>query len=272
MSLKSFLRKSRIAFNSADKTKQIRAVYVSEAASSDAEKNQLSKYIADKAPLYYRNLEDIIKSLKDGFFTTTIYETLQKLPTSEHFQSSHFGEIVSSIFLEDILNLKRLYSKLALNTTENQNAYKMDIICYDPSSDPIKFVFCEVKSSPKSKEDGLPAGHDKSCYADIFNSLRTYSESDKKFDLTAIKDKLNGVEEEERKRIKSALMPYQQIVVGYIGVSVIDHNTYDESEVEILAKRKSVKDFNAEIICVESYKTVSLEVFKRLEELKNNTI
>ena len=270
MSIQPFLRKLRISFTLSDPAKQIREVHISEIGKEDNQKNKISKYLSDRAPLYYRNIEDIINSLQDGFLLSTVVETLEKLPTSKHFQSSHFGEIVASIFLEDILGLKSLYNKLSHNTTENQNAFKMDVLCYDPNSDPIEFTFCEVKSSPKSADEGLPAGHDKSCYADVFNSLRKYSESDQKFDLTSIKDRLNSMDPKDKERIRVALKPYQHRVIRYIGISVIDHSTYDDDEVEVLAKRKSNKDFNAEIICMESYKEVSVEVYSILEAFKNS--
>ena len=128
--------------------------------------------------------------------------------------------------------------------------------------------FCEVKSSPKDSNEGLPPGHDKSCYADIFNSLREYEDDDKKFDLTAIKDNLYIIDPAERELVRASLKPYANKKVGYIGIAIIDHSTYDVNEVPILASRKANKDFNIELLCVESYKEVSSEAYKILEKYK----
>lgn len=271
MSIQSFLRQTRVQFSTSDPTAQLRLVLISELLKKNGNDIQLSKYLADRAPLYYRNVEDVINSLSDGFMLSTLVETLSKLPTSDRFQSSHFGEIVASVFLEDVLGYKRLYSKLSHNTSENQNAFKMDVVSYVPGSDPVEFIFSEVKSSPKSSSDGLPPNHDKSCFADVFNSLRDYSESDLKFDLTLIKDNLNVASEADRSNIKKALRPYSnQKVVGYIGMLIIDQSTLDPNETEILGTRKSNKNFSAELICVEEYKVVSLDMYELLNKIKES--
>ena len=234
------------------------------------ENTSLSYYVADKTPLYYREFDKVVESLKDGFMLTTFKETLDKLPTSEHFRSSHFGEIAASLFVEEVIGLTKLYCKLSLNTSEHQHGYKMDLVCYVPGSDPVEFVFCEVKSSPKDATDGLPANHHQSCYADIFNSLREYEEGDKKFDLTLIKDHLSIIDQAEKERVRNALIPYTIKKVSYIGIAVIDHSTFDESEVPVLATRKSGKEFNVELLCVESYKEVAAEVYAILEGFKKH--
>lgn len=245
----------------------VRIVYLSEIM-KHANKDSLDKYIADRAPLFYRDIDNIHRSMQDGFFLTPIKETLSKLPTSKSFQESHFGEITTGIFAEEVMGLRKLYSKLSLLSAENSNAYKMDLVLYNPDSDPLEFVFGEVKSSPKTALQGFPAGHDKSCFADIFNSLNHYASSDLEFDLTAAKDHIDSLPIEEKTRVRNALKPYSNSVVKYAGFAVIDSTTRHDGEISLLAKRKNKKDFEVDVICVEAFPEVAESVYKRLEGLK----
>lgn len=263
--LLNFVKASRARFT-CSKT-MVRTVYVSELVSESINKNSLDDYISDKAPLYYRDLSSIYDSLNDGYFLTTIKETLRKLPTSDSFRESHFGEIAACIFTEEVMGLRRLYSKLSLLTSENANAYKMDLVLYDPSSTPLEFIFCEVKSSPKSSTDGLPVGHDKSCFADIFNSLNGYAQSDLEFDLAAAKDRISNLPEPDRSRVRDALKPYSNSIVKYAGIAVIDSSTKDANETAILATRKNKKIFDIDLICLEAYPSTAQSVYDRLEAL-----
>jgi len=267
VSITKFIKETRTKFALDPSKTELRLVSVSQIL-KQSDPYKLADFVADKAPFYYREFDKIIESMQSGFFLTAIKETLKKLPSSDHFKSSHFGEILSSIFVEEVLGLTKLYCKLSLNTTENQNAYKMDLLCYKPYSNPVEFVFCEVKSSPKHSTDGMPPGHDKSCYADIFNSLRTYNEGDKQFDLTVLKDNLDIDDPTEKERVRKSLLPYSDKIVGYVAIAIIDESTYVVDEVPILATRKSSKKFDVEVLCVESYKEVSGEVYSILEKYK----
>lgn len=247
--------------------KTVRIVYISDIL-SEFNGTRLSQYIADKAPLFYRKISDVYESLGDGFFVSTMKETLAKLPTADTFRSSHFGEIATAIFAEEVMGLKKLYSKLSLLTAENSNAYKMDLVLYDPNSDPIEFIFAEVKSSPKTKNDCYPAGHDKSCFADIFKSLNAYQSKDLQFDLTAARDHINNLPEKEKERVRSALRPYSNSKIRYAGFAIIDSSTKNNDELGMLATRKNSKYFDVDVICVESYPSVAQSVYDKLEALK----
>jgi hypothetical protein len=241
----------------------IRMVYRSEFF-KDGDKYKLEDYISDRAPLFYRSLDAIISDLKAGYFMTAMKSTLLRLPKVESFQESHFGEIVSGIFAEEVLGLRRLYSKLALLTAENSNAYKMDLVMYDPKSEPIRFVFGEVKCSPKSCAKGEPANHHKSCFSDLFNSMNKYSESDRQFDLSAARDNLTNIPEEDRERVRSALKPYSLSTVGYAGFVVIDSSTYSKDEAQVLRTRKNKKTFDIDLVCLESFSLISGKVYDSL--------
>src|SRR5688572_28240311 len=130
-----FTKTSRVKFTC--DAELIRMVYVSELVKEEGGA-KLSDYIADRAPLLYRRIDKLVESLEDGFFLSAIKETLAKLPTAANFQSSHFGEIASCLFAEEVLGLKRIYSKLSLNTADNQNALKMDLLFYQSGTNPVE--------------------------------------------------------------------------------------------------------------------------------------
>lgn len=228
----------------------------------------LCEYVADRAPLFYRRLENIVDDLKAGLFLTAFKDTLAKLPAAESFQESHFGEIISGLFAEDVMGLRRLYSKLSLLTAENSNAFKMDLLMCNPKVEPIEFIFGEVKSSTKSAADGLPPGHDKSCFKSLFDSFKKYESGDLTFDLTAARDRLDLLPTEEANRIHAALLPYSERTIKYAGFIVIDTSTRDDAETRVLATRKSEKDFDVELICIESLKATIDGTYAQLSQGK----
>jgi hypothetical protein len=243
--------------------KAVRIVYRSELVRKGL-KYELDNYISDRAPLFYRSLNAIMADLKAGYFLTAIKNTLSKMPTVESFQESHFGEIVAGIFAEEVLGLRRLYSKLSFLTSENANAYKMDLVMYDPVAEPIQFIFGEVKCSPKCDSDGLPANHHKSCYANLFESMNKYLDADQSFDLTAASDNLANIPEEDMEKVREGLKPYSDAMVGYAGFIVIDSSTFCSNEAQVLRNRKNNKDFEIDIVCLEAFKKVAGKTYTSL--------
>jgi hypothetical protein len=261
--LQHFARGTRVKFSCSKKS--ARVVYVSEFIQT-VNGAVLPVYVADQAPLFYRDIATITASLQGyGGFLTAIKETLARIPSSESFRESHFGEIAACLFAEDVLGLRRLYSKLSLLTAENANAFKMDLVLYDPTRDPVEFVFGEVKSSCKNATDGYPCGHDRSCFASAFKSLNAYSQSDLEFDLGAAKVRLEGLPPEERARVKEALRSYGGPRVAYGVFIVIDTSSKHDGEITTLATRKNAKTFDVDIICVEELGTVAERTYELLE-------
>jgi Cap4 SAVED domain len=250
----------------------VRAVLQSEIVRVSPLSNQLDGYMAGVVPYYYRDPADIARSIPESLFTTAIRDTLSRLPKAESFRESHFGEIMAGVFAEEMLGLRLLYSKLSLLSTENANANKMDLVLYDPRDEPIEFVLAEVKSSPKHSTDGLPAGHDKSCFASLFRSLRDYHEDDQSFDLAVAKDRLSRVPEEDRARVRAALDPYSGSKVRYAGFCVIDTSTRDRDEASVLATRESSKEFDVDLLCVAELPHVIETVYRHLERLKKDVV
>ena len=226
---------------------------------------ELAKYVADKAPLLYRDASKISEALVDGYFLSSVRETLARLPTAATFQKSHFAEIACAIFAEEVMGLVRLYSKLSLLTAENANAFKMDLVLCDPKCDPLEFVFAEVKSSTKTRS---PAKHHRGCFKELFSTFDDYGDSDKEFDLAAAKDRISLLPSELRQRVHAALLPYANSTIRYVGFAVVDTKTYLDSEVEVLSTRNHSKTFDVDLICVESLGDVSQETYKILEQVR----
>ena len=242
-------------------------VYVSDVV-EEHDGQHLATYIADRAPLFYRTLQEIVESLKDGYFLSTFRETLARLPSSTSFRESHFAEIAACIFAEEVMGLRKLYSKLSLLTAENANAFKMDLLLYKPGTNPVEFVFAEVKSSPKTLAEGLPSGHDNSCFPALFDSFNQYDENDLSFDLNAAKDRLEVLDASERTVVREALKPYAERVISYAGFVIIDYSTKCDDETSILATRKNNKQFDVDLICIQSFPIVADSVYSQLEAAK----
>lgn len=262
LSLAEFVSHSRVAIHQDGSA--LRLVSYSDLLSTSGI-GPLANYIADRAPLFYREPDKISETLHDGYFLTAFREALSRLPTSQSFHESHLGEILAGIFAERFLDLRLLYSKLTLLTAENANANKSDLIMYRPGSDPIQFVLGEVKTSMKSS---VPAHHDKSCYPDLFNSLRDYTQDDLFYDLTAAKDRIHKLPTGERARVKQSLLPGGRRTVLFAGFCVIDSTTRTDDETQMLATRVSPKTFDIDLVCVETLKAVSSATYQKLEALR----
>ncbi|MEW6130744.1 MAG: Hachiman antiphage defense system protein HamA [Acidobacteriota bacterium] len=267
--LGQFVRVCRTSFT-CPKT-MVRAVYISELIRNN-NGIKLDKYLFEKIPFFYREPSQIQKSFEDELFFTPIIDTLNRLPDALSFIESHFCEITAGVFAEEVIGLKKLYSKLSLLTTQNGNANKMDLVLYKPLSDPVEFVFVEVKSSMKTSADGLPANHDKSCFADIFNSLNEYSTVDRDFDLGAAKDRIEGLSEPERTRVRKALLPYSNSKIHYVGFAIIDLSTKLDDEISILATRKNKKKIEIDVLCIEEIPDLAKSVYDKIDQVRKSCL
>lgn len=266
MSLSAFIGTSRVELEFAGQ-QIVRQVRKSEISRS-AEVGSLERYMADRVPLYYRSPDHVAADLQDGYFLRAISETLARLPQADNFRDSHFGELLAAEFAVAAMSLRLLYSKLRLLTAENANAYKMDVVLYDPQPDPVELVFLEVKSSFKSAGQG-PAEHDKSIYASLFSSLNKYAKGDLQYDLSAARDRLADVVDEDRDRVASALKVYGGPTVRFGGVCSIDIETFDADETSVLATRKNEKSFDVDLLCVAEFAQVIDATFAKLQAMRD---
>lgn len=245
----------------------VREVYRSDIA-RNIEAGALEHYMSERIPTYYRDPAHIAADLARGYFLRAVADTLAKLPTAESFRESHFGELLASEFALAAMGLRLLYSKLRLLTAENANAYKMDIMMYDPSIEPIALVLLEVKSSIKTATEE-PPGHDKSIYASLFDSLRKYAKADLSYDLTAARDRMGDLPEEDRERLAREFAKYGGPTVRHAGVCSIDVETYVESEASLLATRRSDKNFDVDVLCVVELAQIIDSCFAKLSALRD---
>lgn len=266
-----FLQVTRAELSVVDRT-FVRAVYKSEIVRA-TKHSTLESFVVGKAPYYYRDPAKIAASIKgETDFTKAIRDALIRIPTEDSFKESHFAEILASIFVEHALGLTRLYSKLSLLTAENANAYKMDLVLFDPVPDPIEFVFAEVKSSPKHARDGLPAKHDRGCFASLFSSINKYEASDREFDLSAIEDRMRELPSGDQDRVRSALEPHKEVAVRYAGICVIDASTFKLEEAATLGARKNQKTFDVDLLCVTELRDAAHSVYRRLEDIRGTLV
>lgn len=257
-----FLHGGRLAMSFEGK-EPVRAVHRSEIVRA-TEAAQLENYMADRVPYFYKPASEIADAFREGYFLSAIKQILRKLPTAESFQESHFGEILAGVYGEEILGMRRLYSKLALLTAENANAFKMDVLFYRPGTSPVQFVFAEVKSSMKTPDDGWPPGHDAACFASLFASLKKYKDADREFDLDRIKERMVDLPAADREAITRALLPHRTRHVQYAGFCVIDSATHHEDECSVLATRSNDKPFDVDLLCVAELPAVVAETYNHL--------
>ncbi len=260
--IQQFLHTGRLALTF-DGHQVVRSVFRSELL-RESEVSTLEAYMADRLPYFYKSPAEIAALFEQGFFLDAVSKVLLKLPLKESFRESHFGEIISGVYGEEVLGLKLLYSKLRLLTAENANANKMDLLFFRPGSDPTEFIFAEVKSSMKSEADGLPAGHDSSCFSNLFASLNKYRQRDLEFDLALIEERMEVVDAGEAEVIRRSLRPHAERKVEYAGFCVIDKSTSDDDETKLLATRTNKKVFDVDLLCVAELPEVVAATFDRL--------
>jgi hypothetical protein len=261
--LGQFVAGGRLAVSFED-LEPVRAVYATELVRK-SEISELESYMADRVPYFYKSPAEIADLFRSGYFLTAIADALRKLPIAENFKESHFGEIFAGVYGEEILGLRLLYSKLRLLTAENANANKMDLLFFRPGRDPAEFVFAEVKSSMKTSEDGLPPGHDKSCFANLFKSLNEYGERDLEFDLALIRERMDDLDPGDAAANRRALLPHTTRDVHYAAFCVIDSGTRDHAEARVLGQRQSEKEFDVDLLCVAELPDVVDSTFEKLK-------
>lgn len=266
MSFAPFLASSRVAIEFPSGA-PVRTVRKSEVLKL-AEVGDFAGYMAERIPTYYRDPEKIAADISDGYFLKAIASTLDRLPTAKNFQDSHFGELLAAEFAVAAMDLRLLYSKLRLLTAENSNAYKMDVLLYDRTTDPVEIVLLEVKSSLKGL-DSLPAKHHESIFADLFQSLNKFKPADLEYDLTAARDRLDSLPPEDKQRVRASLVSYGGPPIRHAGFCAIDICTYTDDEARVLATRKNSKTFDVDLVCVAEFAQIVDASFAKLQAVKD---
>jgi hypothetical protein len=228
---------------------------------------RLEHFMSERIPFYYRDVQNIVDQISEGFFLGPLIATLSRLPTAQTFKQSHFAEILAAEFAQSAMGLHLLYSKLSLLTAENANAFKMDVVLYDPSTSPFSLVFFEVKSSCKSAGE-IPARHDDTAFASLFDSFNRYGRDDAHFDLTAARDRLGELPPDHAVALREAFGRYGGPDVRYAGFCVIDLATHNDEEIAVLATRNNAATFDVDLLCVQELAAVVEASYGRLEAVR----
>lgn len=231
--------------------------------------HELVAIVAGQIPYFYRQPDKIAADFKARHDAIEmIYDLAIKVPTSEKFQTSHFGEILSALYLESVLHLKRLYCKLTLLSSENTNAHKMDGLFVDTSTNPFSFFAVEAKTSILPTSATPFKGHRFGILKQMVASLHGYTEEDKRFDFVAIRDSLeNHFTESEAAQIRKDLIPPGPLL-SYIGMASINEATVCSEDDSFILTEPCQRDFVFHSITVIDLAIAAKKSFEQVLKLK----
>lgn len=207
----------------------------------------LSHLVGGQLPYFYRSPDKISNEFKSRHNAIEmIIDLAVKMPSSEKFQTSHCGEILCAIYLEDILGLKRLYSKLTLTTSENTNVHKMDGFFVDISTNPFVYYAVEAKCSILPTSKTKFSGHRHGILNQMITSLKGYDDNDERFDFTAIRDNLEvgSFTDNESGQIRKDLIPPGPEQLKNIGMAAINVCTVDEKDDDFILTEPCSREFD----------------------------
>jgi hypothetical protein len=224
----------------------------------------LSRYIAGQIPYYYREPKAIgadFAARHDAL--EMILALFSQSPTTAKFQNSHCGEILSSIFLEDVVGYRRLLCKLTLTTAEDTNVHKMDGFFVKTTCDPFQYLFVEAKTSILPTDKTKFSGHRHGILKQMITSLGAYDKVDERFDFTRIRDNLEqGFSPSEAKQIRSDLVPPGPSNASYVGVAVTNKQTIDQGDDDYILSAASNKKFDFYGLVVVDLKQLAQESYQ----------
>lgn len=262
----SFLE-DEISLELEDKTiSKQRCVWKRNVLDEDGEKLKLSRFVSGKIPYYYRDPSKIANDFYDKLDTIgLIADICRKTPRTEKFRCSHFGEILGSIYIEEILGYKILLRKLTQLTAEDTNVHKMDVMCVDTSEKEFKYWWFEVKTSMRHGK----IYHRNGIYKQMKKSLENYALGDKLYDFVQIRDNLSKSDfsEDEIRTIRKQLSPPGPKITFH-GMAIINVDTVDDDDGKYLLSEESILNYNVKILTVSDLKDLAIEAYNRLEAIQ----
>jgi hypothetical protein len=231
----------------------------------------LPRYLGGKIPYFYRDSEKIAADFAARHDALDIVVDLAtKAPTSENFQQSHCGEIMTALYLEDVLKLRMLYSKLTLTTSENTNVHKMDGFFVDTTTDPFTFYAVEAKTSILPTPKTPFQGHRYGILKSMIDSLEKYGADDKRFDFTLIRDNLSqaSFSPEEAKKIKKDLIPPGPAQLVNLGMAAVNESTIVGLDDEYILTEKCALSFNFRSLVVVDLAKLSKKAYGHVAKFK----
>jgi Cap4 SAVED domain len=241
---------------------------------NDSGDRPLSHHLAGQLPYFYREPEKLAKEFAEEMAARRnaldlLYDLTVKMPTTPKFQQSHCGEILSALFLEEVLGLRRLMCKLTLTTSENTNVHKMDGFFVDTSSEPFTFDAVEAKSSILPTERTPATGHRHGILRQLIDSLENYGAVDERFDFTTVRDNLEAAfTAAEAKTIRSALFPPGPQNLLRLGMAVINDCTVDSKDDDFILTEGCPLPFNFQAVTVTNLADLAQTAYDAVFKLK----
>jgi hypothetical protein len=78
---------------------------------------------------------------------------------------------------------------------------------------------------------------------------------------------MEDLPEGDRDRVRAALLPYSPAPHRYAAFAVIDAGTYSDEEAQVLRTRRNEKQFEVDVVCLESFSDVSKGVYAALKPM-----
>jgi hypothetical protein len=234
----------------------------------------LAHHLAGQLPYFYRDPQKLAKEFAEEMAKRRnaldlLYDLTVKMPTTAKFQQSHCGEILSALFLEEVLDLRRLMCKLTLTTAENTNVHKMDGFFVDTSTDPMTFYAVEAKSSILPTKDTKARGHRYGILGQLISSLEKYGAVDERFDFTTVRDNLEtSFSATEQEAIKSELFPPGPKNLVRLGMAVINECTVDIKDDDYVLTQDCAVDFTFRAITVANLAGLSEAAYNNVFKLQ----
>lgn len=232
----------------------------------------LSRLLAGQIPYYYREprrIGDDFSARHDAL--SSIVDLAIKAPTTPKFQYSHCGEILASLFVEEVLGWRRLYSKLTLTTAENTNVHKMDGFFVDTTTAPYTYIAVEAKTSIQPTPSTPFRGHRHGILKYMVESLENYGDIDQRFDFTVIRDRLEEdiFSVEERRVIKKDLVPPGPTLLNRLGVATINSSTVRAADDDFILSTTCTTPFQYRALVVTDLSALAEKAYARVARLRD---
>lgn len=231
---------------------------------SDHDGRKLSRYLGGKLPYHYRTPEKIGEDFgAEHDALEMVWSLFAQAPTSPSFQNSHCGEILSSIYLEEVLGYRKLYSKLTLTSSEDTNVHKMDGFFVKTEGAEFEYLLVEAKSSILPTAKTRFSGHRHGILKQMLTSIDGYDKEDERFDFAKIRDNLSAsFSDKEARQIKRDLIPPGPIKCSFLGMAVVNSSTVHSADDDFIISSVISHPFDFSAVIVEDLATLASESYR----------
>lgn len=232
----------------------------------------LTHFLAGQIPYYYREPSKIANEFaRRRNALEMVTDLIVKAPTTPKFQQSHCGEILCALYVEQVLGLRRLYSKLTLTSAENTNVHKMDGFFVDLNTSPYTYIAVEAKSSILPTARTAFRGHRHGILKQMIESLDMYDSNDARFDFTAIRDNLEKsiFTQEQQEQICNDLVPPGPQRLLHLGMATINEQTVCTQDDEYILTQPCKRSFDYRALVVADLAKLAKESYGRWSQQRS---